>query len=328
MATPLSALSTADLVACLEGLGDAYVAYSAELRANGVDGALVATYAEAGNLDELFTDLNITSKLHRSKLRNVFGAVTSPAAKPVIDVFFRGGESPHEKLTKLKNTLADWRKEQPHRMEPYFHYTSCHVAGLILNGGFKPGDVGMAGKGVYLTEQSPAEPVDGASWPSPQFRAQMLWANYGKAWADPDRATLLDAVLVCFVDVEEVKDVEHERLSRAFIFSLYSFVLVIGLSFFHETFTSPISTIVTLALVVPMSGLGALRSPLLLGQLLQITDADLLRALPILACCGLRVQEDDELDSSAEEDKEPEEPGSIDVGSDTESEYAGGEGMR
>ena len=92
-----------------------------------------------------------------------------------------------------------------------------------------------------------------------------------------------------------------------FIFSLYSFVLVIGLSFFHETFTSPISTIVTLALVVPMSGLGALRSPLLLGQLLQITDADLLRALPILACCGLRVQEVDELDSSAEEDKEPEE---------------------
>ena len=77
----------------------------------------------------------------------------------------------------------------------------------------------MAGKGVYLTEQSPAEPVlteqspaepvDGASWPTPEFRAQMLWANYGKAWADPDRAKLLDAVLVCFVDVDEVKDVDH-----------------------------------------------------------------------------------------------------------------------
>ena len=161
MAAPLSALSTTDdLVACLEGLGGPYVAYSAELRTNAVDGAVVAEYAKAGNLDELFDGLSITNKLHRSKLRNVFGAMTSPAAKPVIDVFFKGGESPEEKLTKLRNTLADWRKEQPHRMEPYFHYTSRHVAGLILNGGFKPGDVGMAGKGVYLTEQSPAEPVD------------------------------------------------------------------------------------------------------------------------------------------------------------------------
>ena len=178
MAAPLSARSTTDdLVACLEGLGTAYAQYGAEIRANGVDGAVVAEYAKARNLDELFDGLSITNKLHRSKLRNVFGVMTSPAAKPVIDVFFKGGESPDEKLTKLKNTLSDWRKEQPHRMEPYFHYTSCHVARLILNGGFKPGDVGMAGKGVYLTEQSPAEPIDGASWPSPQFRAQMLWAN-------------------------------------------------------------------------------------------------------------------------------------------------------
>ena len=96
-------------------------------------------------------------------------------------------------------------------MEPFFHYTSCHVAGLILNGGFKPGKVGMAGQGVYFTEQSPAEPeqINGASWPSPEFRDNMLKVNYGNAWADPDRALLLDVVLVCFVDKEEVKPVEH-----------------------------------------------------------------------------------------------------------------------
>ena len=98
MAAPLSALSTTDdLVACLEGLGGAYAAYSEELRSNGVNGALVADYAKAGNLDSLFDDLNITNKLHRKRLGQEFSAIQPPGDKRVIDVFFKGGESPEEK---------------------------------------------------------------------------------------------------------------------------------------------------------------------------------------------------------------------------------------
>ena len=63
MATPLSALSTTDdLVACFEGLGGAYAAYSEELRANGVNGALVADYVKAGNTMESLTQSKVVSQ--------------------------------------------------------------------------------------------------------------------------------------------------------------------------------------------------------------------------------------------------------------------------
>ena len=133
-------------------------------------------------------------------------AVAWPDA-PFLDGFFTGGESAEDRVVKLRSTLSDWHREQPHRMSIFFHYTSCKVAKLILETDFRAGEIGMAGKGVYLASQSPAEPIDGAAWPSPEFRVGMLKANYDKAWADPGRKLSLDAVLVCFADQSVVEEV-------------------------------------------------------------------------------------------------------------------------
>ena len=91
----------------------------------------------------------------------------------------------------------------------FFHYTSCEVAKLILDNGFRVGDIGMLGLGVYFTKQSPAkpEPLEQAMWPSKEFRINQLKANYGDAWDDPGRALSMDAVVVCFVDPEMVAEV-------------------------------------------------------------------------------------------------------------------------
>ena len=58
----------------------------------------------------------------------------------------------------------------------------------------------MGGRGVYFNTTSPGKKVDGASWPSLQFRENLLKANYGDDWANPDRQQSADAVVVCFVD--------------------------------------------------------------------------------------------------------------------------------
>ena len=88
------------------------------------------------------------------------------------------------------------------------------------------------------------------------------------------------------VALQGTVNLQDSRLVQV-IFNLFSFIIVIGISFFEQTFTSPTFTLVTLGLMMPRAGIGALRSPLLLGQLLQITDADILRALPFLGFCGL-----------------------------------------
>ena len=82
---PLAKLSTDELVAWFESLGKAYTAYTAELRDNGVDGALVADYVQKGTLDELFADLNITKELHRNRLKQSFGTAPSGDAFAVFD---------------------------------------------------------------------------------------------------------------------------------------------------------------------------------------------------------------------------------------------------
>ena len=136
---------------------------------------------------------------------------SAPAAAwpdaPFLDGFLTGGESAEDRLVKLHNTLSDWDEAQPKTMRLLFHYTSCHVAKLILETDFRAGEVGMAGKGVYLASQSPVEPIDAAAWPSPEFRVGMLKANYDKAWADPGRKLSLDAVLVCFADQSVIEEV-------------------------------------------------------------------------------------------------------------------------
>ena len=67
-------------------------------------------------------------------------------------------------------------------MQMFFHYTSYDSATRILTSGFRPSSIGMSGEGVYLAKQSPAKPIDGASWPSAQFRENLLKANYGADW--------------------------------------------------------------------------------------------------------------------------------------------------
>ena len=97
---PLAELSTDDLVALFEGLGNAYAAYTSGLRDNGVDGPMVAEYVQAGTLDELFDELSITSKMHRTKLTRSFGTADSA---PIADPF-----AAIDKLL-LSHLTASWR---------------------------------------------------------------------------------------------------------------------------------------------------------------------------------------------------------------------------
>ena len=58
----------------------------------------------------------------------------------------------------------------------------------------------MGGGGVYLTTLSPGDAASGATWPSPDFRTNLLKANYGNDANSPARRASVDAVLVCFVN--------------------------------------------------------------------------------------------------------------------------------
>lgn len=67
----LSDLSADELAAEIERQGAAYSAYVNGFRDNGVTGEIAKEYLD-GDLDELFDDLSITSKLHRKALRKLF----------------------------------------------------------------------------------------------------------------------------------------------------------------------------------------------------------------------------------------------------------------
>ena len=58
----------------------------------------------------------------------------------------------------------------------------------------------MGGQGAYFTTLSPSKQISSASWPSMQFRENLLKSNYGDDWANPSRQQSADAVIVCFVD--------------------------------------------------------------------------------------------------------------------------------
>ena len=58
----------------------------------------------------------------------------------------------------------------------------------------------MGGQGAFFTTLSPSKQVDSASWPSAQFRENVLEAHYGDDWENPSRQQNADAVVVCFVD--------------------------------------------------------------------------------------------------------------------------------
>ena len=58
----------------------------------------------------------------------------------------------------------------------------------------------MGGQGAYFTTFPPYKQIGSALWPSMQFRENLLKANYGDDWANPDRQQSADAVIVCFVD--------------------------------------------------------------------------------------------------------------------------------
>ena len=69
----------------------------------------------------------------------------------------------------------------------------------------------MGGQGTYFTTLSPSKQIDGASWPSLQFRENLLKANYGDDWKNPSRQQLADAVIVCFIDRDVCALVRLER---------------------------------------------------------------------------------------------------------------------
>jgi hypothetical protein len=73
-----------------------------------------------------------------------------------------------------------------------------------------------------------------------------------------------------------------------FLYNLYKFTLVMGVSFFYDEFTTPHVSIITAAVLIPVASIFALSSPLLIGRLMGITDADLVLALPLFKCCGLK----------------------------------------
>ena len=58
----------------------------------------------------------------------------------------------------------------------------------------------MGGKGAYFTTLSPSQQIDSASWPSVQFRENLLKANFGDDWDNLSRQQSADAVVVCFAD--------------------------------------------------------------------------------------------------------------------------------
>ena len=66
----------------------------------------------------------------------------------------------------------------------------------------------MDGRGVYFTTISPGKKIvaqEGASsmapsWPSVQFREDLLKSNYKDDWKNPAWQQSADAVIVCFVD--------------------------------------------------------------------------------------------------------------------------------
>ena len=96
----------------------------------------------------------------------------------LIDAFVAGREIDSDKLTKLRNTLGSQREDfrQSERMR--FHFTSWRTAGLIARNGFRPSEIGMQGKGVYLTDLSPSEAIDGCTWPSVTWRNKLLQASH------------------------------------------------------------------------------------------------------------------------------------------------------
>ena len=64
--------STDEIASKIEMIGTAYCQYAQRVRDHAVDGEIIATYAADNNLDELFAEMNITSKLHRIKLSKLF----------------------------------------------------------------------------------------------------------------------------------------------------------------------------------------------------------------------------------------------------------------
>jgi hypothetical protein len=86
MGASASVLTTADIVAELENLGPAYVKkYATLIEDSGVDGKVLAMLKEH-EVDECFQDLEITSIIHRKKIKSHFqekyGAIASSDAGP------------------------------------------------------------------------------------------------------------------------------------------------------------------------------------------------------------------------------------------------------
>ena len=71
------------------------------------------------------------------------------------------------------------------------------------------------------------------------------------------------------VTLQGTIDIMDNRILH-FLFNLFTFAVTIVLSFFGDTFDSSVFQIVVLGLMIPQSALTALRSPLLLGQLLKL----------------------------------------------------------
>merc|ERR1712194_163107 len=75
----------------------------------------------------------------------------------IIEAFVNGNENNEEKTSKLQNTLEKWNLSLPKTHHLFYHYADNDISKLILRDGLLVSDIGMAGRGVYVSGYSPVD---------------------------------------------------------------------------------------------------------------------------------------------------------------------------
>ena len=136
---------------------------------------------------------------------------SKPTLMPtLIETYIDSASSPDDKFTNLSKTIDSWDQELvPKNQKLVFHYTSWDIAKKIVDGGppyFKPSGTGMAGPGTYFTEISPTKPMNGAKWPSIEWKEALLKDCFGDNWCN--RKDACNSVIVSKVPTDLLKPVE------------------------------------------------------------------------------------------------------------------------
>jgi len=166
------------------------------------------------DLDEFLAALNM-KKFDKIRLRNAFeskylsgyngGAIpvaipVSPSSQDktleIITAFYLGEESADERERKMRESLTSYDEKLSKDQQLLFHYTSLAAADEIRKTGFRPSKFGMKGSGVYFSVNSPVAEGFTHRWPSPEFRLEMLRANYGEAWKQDNRKCSVDVMIL------------------------------------------------------------------------------------------------------------------------------------